>query len=151
MAELAKDDDEDDDDEPIVFKRARTSSISDAPVPLQVVPPLPPSAAIKRKRTGCTKSTAKRHKTKDLEAQEKEQLEVVLAESLKEQREREAKEKADVEALEVTLKMSKEEATISIASEDLDDAIQKILKTPINEDFLKMSAPSSSSAVPPQT
>ena len=47
----------------------------------------------------------------------------MIAKSLKEQQEREAKEKADVEALETALKMSKEEATISIESEDSDDTI----------------------------
>ena len=75
----------------------------------------------------------------------------MIAKSLKEQQEREAKEKVDAEALEAALKLSKEEATITVNSEDLDDTIQKILKTPINEDFLKSSAPSSSSVHPPQT
>ena len=72
MAELAKDNDEEVDDTPLVFKSARTSPSVEAPVPLTVVPP---SDVHKRKRTGCTKSTAatsKRQKpTKDLEAQEK--------------------------------------------------------------------------------
>ena len=75
----------------------------------------------------------------------------MIAESLKKQQEREAKEKADAEALEAALKMSQDKATIHIASEDSDDTIQKILKTLINKDFLKMSAPSTSSAMPPQT
>ena len=122
MAEVSED--EDDDDAPLIFKRARTSSSSDVPAPLQIVPPLPPSAlATKRKRTGRTKSVAKRHKTKDLDAQEKVQLEAVIAESLKEQQEREAKEKADAKALKATLKMSQDEATINIPSEDSDDTI----------------------------
>ena len=155
MAELAKDDDEEVDDTPLVFKCARTSSSIKAPIPLTVVPPPPPLfATTKRKRTGHTKSTiatSKRHRPSDLEAQEKAELEDVLAESLKEQQERLAKEKADAEALEAALKMSKEEATIHIASEDSDDTIQKILKTPINEDFLRSSAPSTSSIPPHQT
>ena len=75
----------------------------------------------------------------------------MLAESLRVAQEKMAKEKADAEALEAALKMSKEEATIHVQSEDSDDTIQKILKTPINEDFLKSSAPSSSSIHPPQT
>ena len=87
MAELAEVDDEDD-AAPLVFKCSRTSSSTDDPVPLQMVPPPPPSAATtKRKRTGRTKSVAKRHKTKDLEAQEKVELEAVIAENLKEQQE----------------------------------------------------------------
>ena len=153
MAELALDDDEEVDDTPLVFKRARTSTSVESPVPLTVVPPPPPpSEAPKRKRTGRTKSTIatlKRHKpSKDLEAQEKAQLEAVVAESLRIVEERMAKEKADAEALEAALRLSKDEATIHIASEDSDDTIQKILRTPINEDFLQSSAPSSSS-VPP--
>ena len=111
-----------------------------------MVPPPPPFApALKRKRTGRTKYVAKHHKMKDLKAQEKDQLEGVIAESFKEQQEREAKEKADAEALEAALKQSKEEATINILSKDLDDTIQKILKTPINDEFLQSSAPSTSS------
>ena len=155
MAELTRDDNEEVDDVPIVFKCARTSSSTtiEDPVPLTVVPPpLPPSDAPKRKRTGRTKSTAvntKRHKAEVLEAQEKKELEATLVESLRDAQEKMAKEKADAEALEVVLKMSKEEATIHIASKDSDDTIQKILKAPINEDFLRSSAPSSSS-VPPQ-
>ena len=47
--------------------------------------------------------------------------------------------------------MSQDEATIHVHSEDSDDTIQKIIKTPINEDFLQTSAPSTSSVVPPQT
>ena len=155
MVELAKDNDEEVDDTPLVFKRARTSSSIEALVPLTVVPPPPPpSAATKRKRTGCTKSTAattKRHRPSDLEAQEKAELEAVLAESLRVQQEKLAKEKADAEAVEAALRISKEEATIHINSEDSDDTIQKILKTPINEDFLQMSAPSTSSVHPQQT
>ena len=59
----------DDDDVPLVSKRTKTSSGTDAPVPLQMVHPPPPSVtSTKRKRTGRTKSVAKRHKTKDLEA-----------------------------------------------------------------------------------
>ena len=143
MAELAEDDDEEDDVAPLVFKYARTSSSIDAPVSLTVVPPPPPPfVTTKRKCTGHTKSTAatsKKHKPTDLEAQEKVELEVVIAESLKVQEERLAKEKADAEALEAALKMSKEEATIQVNSEDSDDTIQKILKTPINEDFLHSS------------
>ena len=128
MAELEKDDDEEIDDVSLVSKRARTSTFVEAPVPLTVVPPPRlPSDAPKRKRTGRTKSTAatsKRHKpSKDLEAQEKAQLEAVLAESLRVAHEKLAKEKADAEALEAALKMSKEEATVHIHSEDSDDTI----------------------------
>ena len=88
MAELAKDDDEEVDDVPLVSKRARTSTFVEAPVPLTVVPPSRlPSDAPKRKRSGRTKSTAatsKRHKpSKDLEAQEKAELEAVVAKSLR--------------------------------------------------------------------
>ena len=87
MAEMEADKDDDEDDAvPLVFKRSRTSSFSNALVPFQMVPPPPPSApAPKRKRTGRTKSVAKLLKTKDLEAQEKVELEAVIAESLKEQ------------------------------------------------------------------
>ena len=62
-----------------------------------------------------------------------------------------SKEKADAEALEAALKLSKEEATVHIHSKDSDDTIQKILKTPINKDFLRSYAPSSSSVHLPQT
>ena len=75
----------------------------------------------------------------------------MLAESLRVAQEKMAKEKADAEASEAALKLSKEEATVHIASEDSDDTIQKILKTLINEDFLRSSAPSSSSVPPQQT
>ena len=75
----------------------------------------------------------------------------MLAESLRVAQEKMAKEKANAEALEAALKLSKEEVTIHVNSEDSDDTIQKILKTPINEDFLKSSAPSSSSVHPTQT
>ena len=55
MAELEKDDDEEVNDTPLVFKRARTFTSVESPVPLTVVPPPPPpSAAPKRKRTGRT-------------------------------------------------------------------------------------------------
>ena len=77
-----------------------------------------------------------------MEAQEKADIEAVVAESLRIAEERLAKEKADAKALEAALRLSKEEATIHIANEDSDDTIQKI---PINEDFLQSSAPSSSS------
>ena len=127
MAELAKDDDEEVDDVPLVFKRARTSPSVEAPVPLTVVSPPPsPFDSLKRKRTGRTKSTAattKRHRPSDLEAQEKAKLEATLAESLKAQKEKMAKEKVDAKVLEAALKMSKEEATIHVTNEDSDDTI----------------------------
>ena len=116
-----------------------------------MVPPPPSAPTPKRKRTGHTKFVAKHAKTKDLEAQEKAEVEAVIAESLKEQQEKEAKEKADAEALETALQMSKEEATINVPFEDSNDTIQTILKMPINEDFLKSSAPSATSNVLPQT
>lgn len=67
--------------------------------------------------------------------------------SIKTQQAEEAKEQADLEA---ALKISKDEATIHI-NKDSDDTIQKILKTPIEEDFLHSSALSSSSVHPQQT
>ena len=103
------------------------------------------------KHSGHTKSTTKRLKTKDLEAQKKVEVEAVLAESLKEEAERAAKEKVEAEQLEAALRLSKEEATINIPSEDSDEVINTILETPINEGFLQSSAPASTSEVPPQT
>ena len=47
--------------------------------------------------------------------------------------------------------MTHQEATINVPSGDSDEEINNILETPINEDFLQTSAPSTTSEVSPQT